>query len=113
MHRHGQVADNQQVREAIPALAALAGLIGDPQVRARGTLGGRWPTMIRQPDLQAAVLALAATVRTDRRDIAAVDFFQGMFTTALEPDEIIRAVDFERPVSAAYASSSPGLPVTR
>ena len=101
--RHGEVAADPTVREAIPALADLAGGIGDPQVRARGTLGGSIANYDPAADYPAALLALDATVITDRRSVAAGDFFLGLFTTALEPDEIIRAVRFTLPRRAAYA----------
>jgi carbon-monoxide dehydrogenase medium subunit len=101
--RHGEVATDPTVCEAIPALADLAGRIGDPQVRARGTLGGSIANYDPAADYPAALLGLDATVITDRRSVAAADFFLGLFTTALEPDEIIRAVRFTLPRRAAYA----------
>jgi len=101
--KHAEVAESPEVRRAIPAVAALAEHIGDPQVRNRGTLGGSLAHDDPAADYPAAVLALAATVQTDRRRIAADDFFKGLFTTALEPDEIITAVRFPIPEKAAYA----------
>ena len=91
-----------EVREAIPALAALAGNIGDPAVRNCGTLGGSIANNDPAADYPAAVIALGATVRTNRREIAGEDFFTAMFETALEEDEIIVAVDFPRPEAASY-----------
>jgi len=85
-----------------PALAALAGGIGDPAVRNRGTIGGSLANNDPAACYPAAVLASAATVATDRRQIAADDFFQGMFTTALEEGEIITGVTFPLPERAAY-----------
>jgi len=101
--RHGVLAADPTTRQALGALAHLAGMIGDPQVRARGTLGGALANNDPAADYPAAVLACRAQIATDRRAIAADDFFQGMFTTALEADEIITAIRFERPRSAAYA----------
>ena len=89
MTRHGDVASSPDVRKAIPALGALAAMIGDPQVRNRGTIGGSLSTNDPAADYPAAVLALAATIHTDRRDIAADDFFRDLFETALDPGEII------------------------
>ncbi|MBU6272295.1 MAG: xanthine dehydrogenase family protein subunit M [Betaproteobacteria bacterium] len=101
--RHGEIAADATVRASLPALADLAGRIGDPQVRARGTLGGSIANNDPAADYPAAVLGCRAVVVTDRRGIPADEFFQGMFTTALEPDEIITAVRFGCPRRAAYA----------
>jgi carbon-monoxide dehydrogenase medium subunit len=87
---------------AYPALAALAGHIGDPAVRNRGTIGGSLANNDPSADYPAAALASGATIVTDRREIAADDFFQGMFATALEPAEIITAVRFPIPARANY-----------
>ncbi|MDZ4135778.1 MAG: FAD binding domain-containing protein [Paracoccaceae bacterium] len=96
-------ADVAQLASAIyPALAALAGQIGDPAVRNRGTLGGSLANNDPSACYPSAVLASGATVVTDRREIAADDYFQGMFTTALEEGEIITAVKFPLPERAAY-----------
>jgi carbon-monoxide dehydrogenase medium subunit len=103
MTPHAEVASNTQVRRAIPALAALAGLIGDPQVRNRGTLGGSIANNDPAADYPAALLGLGASVETDRRTIAAADFFTDIFETALEPGELITAVVFPPPARAAYA----------
>ena len=100
---HAEVAESAVVRKAIPALADLAGHIGDAQVRNRGTLGGSLAHDDPAADYPAAVLALGATVQTDRRRIAADDFFQGLFTTALQPDEVVTAIRFPVPERAAYA----------
>ncbi|MCI0432522.1 MAG: FAD binding domain-containing protein [Gemmatimonadetes bacterium] len=100
---HAEVAASDVVRNAIPAVAALASHIGDPQVRNRGTLGGSLAHADPAADYPAALVALAGTVVTDRREIAADDFFRGMFTTALQNDEIITAVRFPVPQRAAYA----------
>jgi carbon-monoxide dehydrogenase medium subunit len=103
MTRHETVADSADVKALIPALAALAGGIGDRQVRAMGTMGGSVANNDPAACYPSAVLALGATVQTNKRKIAADDFFQGMFTTALEPGELITAVHFPVPKKAAYA----------
>jgi aerobic carbon-monoxide dehydrogenase medium subunit len=102
MTRHADVADNAEVKSSLPALAELAGGIGDRQVRALGTLGGSVANNDPAACYPAAVLGLAATVRTTRRTIAADDFFQGMFATALDEDELVTAVSFPIPRRAAY-----------
>ena len=101
--RHAQVAHSDVVQRVIPALASLAEGIGDRQVRNMGTLGGSICNADPSADYPAAVVALKATVRTDRREIAGDDFFTGMFETALEPGEIVTAVHFQKPDKAAYA----------
>jgi carbon-monoxide dehydrogenase medium subunit len=103
MTKHETVADSAEVRQLIPALAALAGNIGDRQVRAMGTLGGSVANNDPAACYPSAVLALGATVQTNQRQIAADDFFQGMYTTALEPGELITAIHFPVPQKAAYA----------
>jgi carbon-monoxide dehydrogenase medium subunit len=100
---HDEVATFPEVRRHIPALADVAGGIGDAQVRNRGTIGGSLAHADPAADYPAAVLGLSATIETDRRKIAADDYFLGLFTTALEPDEIIIAVHFPVPEKAAYA----------
>ena len=100
---HDQVARSAEVAKAIPALAALAGGIGDAQVRNRGTIGGSVAHADPAADYPAAVLGLGATIVTDRRKVAADDFFTGLFTTLLAPDELITAVHFPAPRRAAYA----------
>lgn len=101
--RHREVATSAAVRKAIPALAELAGVIGDPQVRNCGTIGGSVANNDPAADYPAAVLGLGATVVTTRREIAADDFFQGMFATALEASEIIVRFVCPVPKRAAYA----------
>jgi carbon-monoxide dehydrogenase medium subunit len=103
MTRHAAVASSSEVRAAIPALAALAGGIGDPQVRNRGTLGGSVANSDPAADYPAAVIGLGATIRTDRREIAADSYFRDLFETALEPGELIREIAFPIPPRAAYA----------
>ena len=100
---HDAVSTSPLVRRLIPGLAALAGGIGDAQVRNRGTLGGSLAHADPAADYPAAVLALGATIETDRRRIAADDYFTGLFATALAPDEIITAVHFPVPACCAYA----------
>ena len=102
MTRHADVAASPDVRRLIPALAHLAGLIGDPQVRNRGTMGGSLANNDPSADYPAAILGLGASILTDSRSIAADDFFDGLFTTALEEGEIIRAISFPAPERAAY-----------
>ncbi len=99
---HCEVASSTEVAKAIPALADLASLIGDPAVRHKGTLGGSVANNDPAADYPAAVLGLGATVTTNRRSIAADDFFQGMFATALEEGEIVTEVSFPVPEKAAY-----------
>lgn len=100
---HDDVHRSPEVGKAIPALATLAGGIGDAQVRNRGTLGGSIAHADPAADYPAAVLGLGATIVTDRRKIAADDFFTGLFATALAHDELITAVHFPAPKRAAYA----------
>ena len=102
MTTHATVAASAEVRRAIPALATLAGSIGDRQVRNRGTIGGSLANNDPAADYPAAVLALGATIVTDRRRIAADDYFVGLFETALEPGELITKVSFPIPQKAAY-----------
>ena len=103
MTTHAAVAKSALVKRLIPALAALAGGIGDPAVRNRGTIGGSVANNDPAADYPAAVLGLGATIVTDRRTIDADAFFTGMFSTALEPDELITAFRFPIPVAAGYA----------
>jgi carbon-monoxide dehydrogenase medium subunit len=103
MATHAEVADSAVVRRAIPALAALAGDIGDPQVRHRGTLGGSIANNDPAADYPAALLALDAGVETDRGAISAERFFTGLFETALDEAEIVTRVAFPVPDRAAYA----------
>jgi carbon-monoxide dehydrogenase medium subunit len=99
---HSEVAASADVRRAIPALAHLAELIGDPAVRSAGTLGGSLALNDPAACYPAGVLGLGATVRTDRRTIGADDFFRGMYETALEPGELIVEVAFPVPERAAW-----------
>ena len=99
---HAEVAASSVVKQAIPALAALAEGIGDRQVRNRGTLGGSLANNDPAADYPAAVVGLGATIQTNKRKIAADDFFKGLYETALAADEIITAVSFPIPKKAAY-----------
>ena len=103
MTKHAAVASSADVQSAIPALADLAGHIGDRQVRAMGTIGGSLANNDPAACYPSAVLALGATVITNQRQIAAADFFTGMFSTALKEGEMITAVSFPIPKRAAYA----------
>lgn len=102
MTRHVDVAKDRDLHKALPALAELAGGIGDPQVRNRGTIGGSVANNDPAADYPAALLALGATVNTDRRKIKADEFFVDMFETALEDDEVITAVEFPTVDFARY-----------
>ncbi len=102
MTRHAEVASSAAVKKAIPALANLAGGIGDRMVRNMGTIGGSLANNDPAADYPAAVLALGATVVTNKRKIAADEFFKGMYETALQKGEIITAVSFPVPKRAAY-----------
>jgi len=102
MSRHLDVANNAEVKAAFPALADLASRIGDRQVRAMGTLGGSVANNDPAACYPSAVLATGATVVTSKREIAADDFFQGLFTTALEEGELITAIRFPIPKRAVY-----------
>jgi len=101
---HCDVATSKTVQMAIPALAHLASLIGDPAVRHRGTIGGSLANNDPAADYPAAVLAIGATIKTNKRSIAADDFFEGLFTTVLEEGEIITTVSFPVPAKAGYAN---------
>lgn len=100
---HAEVAASAEVKAAIPALAKLASGIGDPHVRHMGTIGGSVANNDPAADYPSAVLGLGATVVTTKREIAADDFFQGLFTTALAEDEIVVRFVFPVPQKAAYA----------
>jgi len=102
MTPHAEVAASDAVQSAIPALAALAGRIGDPHVRNRGTIGGSIANNDPAADYPAALLGLGATVTTSKREIAAEDFFVDLFETALDDGELITAVSFPVPDAAAY-----------
>ena len=102
MTTHSEVADSAEVKEAIPALAELAAMIGDPAVRHRGTIGGSVANNDPAADYPAACLALSATIVTNKRKIPADQYFKGLFETALEEDEIVTAVTFPIPQKAGY-----------
>ncbi len=102
MTTHAAVAASGDVNSKIPALAALAGEIGDRQVRNRGTIGGSVANNDPAADYPAACIALGATIHTNEREIAAADFFTGLFETALNEGEIVTAVDFPSLARAAY-----------
>jgi carbon-monoxide dehydrogenase medium subunit len=100
---HAEVAASGDVKGAIPTLAALAGSIGDPAVRHAGTIGGSVANNDPAADYPAAVLALAGTVHTNKRQIGADDYFTGLFSTALEEGEIVTKVAFKVPENSGYA----------
>src|SRR5688572_17903584 len=100
---HADVAASAEVKAAIPALAYLASVIGDPAVRHRGTIGGSIANNDPAADYPSAVLALGATIVTSRRKIGAGDFFTGMFATALQEGEIVTSVRLPIPTRAGYA----------
>lgn len=102
MTTHAQIAESAEVAKAIPALAHLAGGIGDRMVRNMGTLGGSVANNDPAADYPAAVLALGATIATNQRKITADDFFTGMYETALEPGEILTSIAFPLPKRAGY-----------
>ncbi|MGX8013468.1 FAD binding domain-containing protein [Mesorhizobium sp. ORM8.1] len=99
---HYDVASDEKLTKACPALAHMASLIGDPAVRYKGTIGGSIANNDPAADYPAALLALAATIITNKREIAADKFFKGLFETALKDGEIITAVSFTAPAKAAY-----------
>jgi carbon-monoxide dehydrogenase medium subunit len=102
MTTHAEVAASKEVAQAIPALAALAAGIGDRQVRNRGTIGGSLANNDPAADYPAVALALGATIHTDKRTIAADDYFKGLYTTALNDGEVITAVSFPVPEKAGW-----------
>ncbi len=102
MTTHATVASSPMVQQAIPAVALAAASIGDPHVRHRGTIGGSIANNDPNADYPAICLGLGATIHTSKRKVVADDFFQGMFTTVLETDEIITKVQFPIPKRAAY-----------
>lgn len=102
MVRHVVVSDHEEIQRRVPVLARLAGGIGDPQVRNRGTIGGSIANNDPAADYPAAVLGLGATVETSKRNIPGDEFFRGMFETALTEDELITGVHFPIPDAAAY-----------
>jgi aerobic carbon-monoxide dehydrogenase medium subunit len=102
MTSHAQVAESADVKAAIPALAELAQMIGDPAVRHRGTIGGSVANNDPAADYPAACLALGATIVTNKRKIAADDYFKGLFETALEEGEIVTKLTFPIPQKTGY-----------
>jgi carbon-monoxide dehydrogenase medium subunit len=102
MVRHAEVAASSAVQKALPALAALAGIIGDRQVRHMGTIGGSIANNDPAADYPAAVMALGATITTNKRKIEGDKFFTGLYETALQPGELITSVSFPVPKRAAY-----------
>jgi carbon-monoxide dehydrogenase medium subunit len=99
---HFEVASDEKLKKACPALAHLASLIGDPAVRHKGTIGGSIANNDPAADYPAAMLALGATIVTNKREIAAEKFFRGLFETALKDGEIVTAVSFTAPARAGY-----------
>lgn len=103
MTTHAEVASDAALASACPAISGLAANIGDPAVRHRGTIGGSVANNDPAADYPAALLALGATVVTTKREYAAADFFTGLFSTALDEDEIITSVQFDCPETAGYS----------
>jgi carbon-monoxide dehydrogenase medium subunit len=103
MTTHAEVADSSVVKSAIPGLAAVAAVIGDPHVRNRGTIGGSVANNDPAADYPAALLALGATIATNRREIKADDFFKGLFSTALQDGEIVTRISLPVPAKFGYA----------
>ena len=103
MTTHTEVATAPEIRQNLPALAKLAAGIGDPQVRNRGTIGGSIANHDPAADYPAAMLALGAVIMTNKRQLVADDFFTGLFSTALEPGELITSIGVSIPEKAAYA----------
>jgi carbon-monoxide dehydrogenase medium subunit len=99
---HFEVASDEKLKKVCPALAHLASLIGDPAVRYRGTIGGSIANNDPAADYPAAMLAMGATITTNKREIAAEKFFTGLFETALKDGEIVTSVSFTAPAKAAY-----------
>jgi len=102
MTTHHDIEASPEIRAQIPGLHKMASLIGDNQVRHRGTMGGSLANNDPSACYPAVVLALGATIHTDKRSIAAEDYFQGMFTTALESGELITAIEFPVPERSNY-----------
>lgn len=100
---HFDVANDEKLKKVCPALAYLASLIGDPAVRHRGTIGGSIVNNDPAADYPSALLALGATIVTNKRELAADKFFKGLFETSLKDDEIVTAVTFTAPAKAGYA----------
>ena len=106
MSTHADIAASKEINQHIPALATLAGSIGDPMVRNKGTIGGSVANNDPAADYPAGLVGLGATIKTHQREIPADAFFTGMFSTALEPGEIIESVFFPKPKRAAYMKFS-------
>jgi carbon-monoxide dehydrogenase medium subunit len=102
MTTHAEITANADIQARIPGLAKMASWIGDTQVRHRGTMGGSLANNDPSACYPAAVLAIGATIVTDKRRISADEYFQGMFTTALEPEELITAIEFPIPDKSNY-----------
>ena len=100
--KHNDVANSEQIQQQLPVLSQLAGLIGDNQVRNRGTIGGSVANSDPAADYPAAVIGLGATVITHKREIAGDDYFKDLFETALDACEIVTRIDFPIPTRAAY-----------
>jgi aerobic carbon-monoxide dehydrogenase medium subunit len=100
---HAEVASSDKLRGVCAALADLAGHIGDPHVRHRGTIGGSIANNDPAADYPSAMLALDATIVTDKRSISADKFFKGLFETALKDGEIVTSIEFTAPAKAAYS----------
>ena len=100
--KHSEVASSKDVKKVIPSLAKLAGGIGDPQVRNRGTIGGSIANNDPSADYPSACIALNATIHTNERKIEAAKFFKGMFETALKKGELIEAIEFQIPEKSSY-----------
>ena len=100
---HYDVATDEKLAKVCPALCALASHIGDPHVRYRGTIGGSISNNDPAADYPSAMLALGASIITDKRVIAAEKFFKGLFETALKDGEIVTAIEFTAPAKAAYS----------
>ena len=103
MTTHAEVENANVVTHSIPGLSALAGMIGDPQVRNRGTLGGSIANADPAADYPAAIVGLNATISTNLRRISADDFFKGLFETALDENELVLSVNFPIPLKSGYA----------
>ena len=102
MTKHSEVANSKEITRSIPSLSNLAGRIGDHMIRNSGTIGGSVANNDPSACYPSAVLALGATVTTDQRSISSIDFFKGMFETALKKGELIEAVEFQIPEKSNY-----------
>jgi aerobic carbon-monoxide dehydrogenase medium subunit len=102
MTNHMTIATSEEIRKSIPGLAKMASWIGDNQVRHRGTMGGSVANADPSACYPAALLAMGATIVTDKRRIAIDDFFQGLFTTALEPGELVTSIEIPIPEKSNY-----------